>query len=235
MLEAQPLIFVRVSVTDRPSCPIASSVRIVLVFVRRSTLTLRAVTASFSLAISDWRTGFSPALNSLRALPRARTSSVRFRRFASTSLDGRSTFDNAASVIVATTFPAKLSMRTIATSARIAATITRIAVALISASRSSPGSRHSFAEIRFRSGSDKNASYHIHGTGVLVRRSGQHMPPFASARRGGLAVCAGPPADDTASPSGKNTQNMSVLLLPYRHRCVGMPQYGRDIIVEDRS
>jgi hypothetical protein len=32
-VEAQPLIFVSVSVTDRPSCPIASSVRIVLAFV----------------------------------------------------------------------------------------------------------------------------------------------------------------------------------------------------------
>lgn len=48
--------------------------------------------------------------------------------------------------------PANLSIRTIATSERTAATITRIAVALISASRKSIGSRRSRAEISFRSG-----------------------------------------------------------------------------------
>jgi hypothetical protein len=157
-LEAHLLIFASVSVTARPSCPIASSVRSVLVFASRSTLALRVVSASLSRSIRACATGFSPTLISLRVLPSVRTSSVRFRRFASTSLDGRSIFDITASVIVATVLSTKLSIRMIATSARIAATITRIAVALIRASRNSTGSLRSRAEIPFRSGSDKNAS-----------------------------------------------------------------------------
>src|SRR4249919_497523 len=95
---------------------------------------------------------------SLRVLPSVRTSFVRFWRFASTFFDGRSIFDSTASVIVVTTLPARLSIRTITTSARIAATITRIAVALINASRKSTGNLRSRAEISFRWGLDKNAS-----------------------------------------------------------------------------
>jgi hypothetical protein len=49
-------------------------------------------------------------------------------------------------------------MRATATSARIAATITRIAVALISASSNCPGSLHSRAEIPLQSGSAMIAS-----------------------------------------------------------------------------
>jgi hypothetical protein len=52
-LEEQSLSFISVSVTVRPNCPIASSVRIDLAFPSRSTLIFRTVSASFSRAISN--------------------------------------------------------------------------------------------------------------------------------------------------------------------------------------
>ena len=115
-------------------------------------LTLSAVRVSLSRASSGW-SGVS-SLTSLMVLPSLRISSVRFRRFARTFFDGRSIFDNTVSVIR----PAKLSMRTIAMSARIAAMITRIAVVLISAKRKSTGNFLSRVKISFRSDSDKKAS-----------------------------------------------------------------------------
>ena len=52
-LEEQSLSFVSASVTVRPNCSIASSVRIDLALPSRSTLMFRTVSASFSCAISD--------------------------------------------------------------------------------------------------------------------------------------------------------------------------------------
>ncbi len=79
-------------------------------------------------------------------------------------IDGRSILDRTASVIVAATLPAKLSIRAIARSARNVATMTRTAVALINASRRSLGSLHNLAEIPLPAVSAKSASYPAAGT-----------------------------------------------------------------------
>jgi hypothetical protein len=74
MLEEQSLNFISVWVIVSPKRAATSSVRIDLDLRSRSTLILGAIRDSFTRVISDWRTGFSTALMSRRALPSARTS-----------------------------------------------------------------------------------------------------------------------------------------------------------------
>src|SRR5580704_7139740 len=112
-----------------------------------------------------------------KGVPSVRTSALRFRRFANTSFGGRSTFDSTASVIVATTFSAKWSMRSIATSARIAATITMIDVALISASSNCPGRLHNREAIPLRSGSVTIASCRPRYRAFPFRTDIDHLEP----------------------------------------------------------
>ena len=158
----RPAAWCSVSVTDRPSRPIASSVRTSLRLSAGPTFASRAgqgLSQSCDLRIE--RTGFSHVLISWRPLRSARTSSLKFRRFASTSLDGRSTLDNVAiTVIVATTFLAKI-------------VDTRHRDECKNRGDGDPDCRHiderkrstsrelppTFAAILFRSGSDKNAYY----------------------------------------------------------------------------
>ena len=75
-LEEQSLNFVRASVTVRPNCPIASSVRIDLALPSRSTLTFRTVSASLSCA----NLGLKGRVFSCLDLPKGVAKRADFRR-----------------------------------------------------------------------------------------------------------------------------------------------------------
>jgi hypothetical protein len=136
----------------------ASSVSADLALASLSMLVRSAASASRSCAASACTAALSPSLRSRRASPNRCSSALSRGRSASTSLGSPPAFARTASVIVPATLPARWSILAIATKARIAAAMTRIAVALISASTSCPGSRRSRAETRGATGSDIAAS-----------------------------------------------------------------------------